>query len=88
MSKEIEELIKKSKEYAKQNGFRLNPNKKIVEGVIKGLLANEKRYGKKYCPCRVVTGDKSKDKDKICPCIWHKDEINKMGHCHCWLFVK
>ena len=34
--------------YAKANGFRLNPDTKTVERVIKGLFANEAKYGKKY----------------------------------------
>jgi len=28
------------------------------------------------------------DKKKICPCVWHKDEIREMGHCHCMLFMR
>ena len=85
---EIEELIKKSEEYAKKEGFRLNPNRKIVEGIVKGLLLNKKKYGELYCPCRRVTGNKEEDKKIICPCIYHKEELKRMGHCHCWLFVK
>lgn len=75
-------------EYAKKNGFRLNPNRKAVELLIGGLLRNEKKHGARYCPCRRITGDKKEDKKKICPCVWHKDEISKDGHCHCSLFVK
>jgi len=85
---EIEELIKKYAEYAEQNGFKLNLDKKTVERVIKGLLENEKKYGEKYCPCRRVTGEKAEDSKKICPCFWHKDEINKDGHCFCRLYTK
>lgn len=88
MDEKAIKLIEKYEDYAKKNGFRLNPNKEIVKGLVEALFMNEKKYGEKYCPCRVITGDKEKDKDKICPCIWHKDEIKKMGHCHCGLFVK
>ena len=88
MNEKIKKLIKEYREYAEKNGFRLNPNKKIVEQLIKGLLENEKKYGKRYCPCRRVTSDKEKNKKIVCPCVYHKDEIKKQGHCHCFLFVK
>jgi ferredoxin-thioredoxin reductase catalytic subunit len=84
----MEELIKQYEQYAKDNGFALNPNRKIVEGIVGGLLAREEKFGARYCPCRIVTGDKEEDKKIICPCIYHKDEIEKDGHCHCNLFVK
>ncbi|MCK4522175.1 MAG: ferredoxin:thioredoxin reductase [Nanoarchaeota archaeon] len=83
-----QELLNYCKNYAEKNGFQLNPDKKIVETLINGLLKNEKKYGKRYCPCRRVTGNKEKDKKIICPCIYHKDEIKKSGHCLCLLFAK
>jgi ferredoxin-thioredoxin reductase catalytic chain len=84
----MEELIKKYEEYAKDNGFSLNPDSRIVEGIIRGLLAREEKFGQKYCPCRRVTREIEEDKKIICPCIYHKDEIQKDGHCHCNLFIK
>ncbi len=84
----IEELIKEFDEYAKNNGFQLNPDKKTVERIINGLLENEKKYGKKYCPCRRISGNELEDSKKSCPCFWHKDEIKKDGHCLCNLYVK
>ncbi|MEW6593057.1 MAG: ferredoxin-thioredoxin reductase catalytic domain-containing protein [Candidatus Hadarchaeota archaeon] len=74
--------------YAKSQGLALNPDKEVAGAVIKGLLENAKKYGFRYCPCRPLAGDRKADAPKICPCAWHKDEIGKMGHCHCWLFVK
>lgn len=82
------ELLRISEEYAESQGFRLNPDKKTLSIVIKGLLENEKKFGFRYCPCRIVTRDLEKDKLKICPCHWHKEEIKKVGHCLCGLFVK
>ena len=86
--KEIQELTKKSEEYAESAGINLNPNKRIVEGIVKGLLKNQEKHGEIYCPCRIVTKDKEKDKEIICPCIFHMKEIELQGHCHCNLFVK
>ena len=86
-----EDLKKDRKEledYAKAQSFRLNPNDKIVDFVIKGLLKNKKEKGEFYCPCRVVSGNKKEDMKIICPCIFHLAEIKEQGHCHCNLFVK
>ena len=84
---ETETLIKKYQEYAKANGFSLNPDKEAVERIVRGLLENEKKHGEKYCPCRRITGDTEKDKKNICPCVYHKDEIEKDDRCLCGLFV-
>ena len=84
----IEKLIKEFKEYAIANGFQLNPDEKAVERIINGLLKNEEKYGEKYCPCRIVSGNKEEDSKKICPCFWHKDEIKNDGHCFCNLYTK
>ena len=84
----VNELIERYNNYAKSNGFRLNPDKKTVERVVNGLVENEKKHGEKYCPCRRISGDKEEDSKKTCPCVWHKDEIKKDGHCLCNLYVK
>ncbi len=88
MDSRIKKLSKEYEEYAKKNGFKLNPDKKIVKMLIEGLLKNEKKFGKKYCPCRNISGDLEVDKKIICPCIYHKKEIKEEGHCHCLLFVR
>ncbi len=84
----IKKIIEEYKDYAGQKGFKLNPNKEIVEGIIKGLLANEKKHGKRYCPCRRVTGNPAVDQKNICPCSYHLEEIEKNGYCLCRLFQK
>jgi len=84
----INEIIKEYEKDTKEKGRRLNPDKKIVERIVKGLLENEKKYGKRYCPCRRIIGNLEEDSKKICPCFWHREEIKKNGHCLCGLFVK
>jgi ferredoxin-thioredoxin reductase catalytic chain len=86
--KAFEQLVKKSKDYAERNGFRLNPNTKIVNYLIKALLEREKKYGKRYCPCRRVKESQEENNKIICPCVYCKEEIKRDGHCHCFLFVK
>lgn len=85
--KEVKELIEKSKKYAESAGIKLNPDEKIVEGIIKGMLMKKEKNGELYCPCRMLTGDKKKDAEIICPCVYHRGEIELQGRCHCNLFV-
>lgn len=88
MEDEKEELKKRMGQYASENGFRLNPDEKIMDRTLGGLLRNKDKYGEIYCPCRIRTGDKEKDRPIICPCVFHRDELEKDGHCHCMLFTK
>lgn len=83
-----EKLIQEYKEYVRENGFSLNPNRKMVEGIVKSLLEREKKFSARYCPCRRITGNEEDDKKIICPCVFHRQEIEKDGHCLCGLFVK
>jgi len=85
---EIDEIIKNYQEYAEKNGFKLNPDREVVERLIKGMLENEKKFGERYCPCRRVTGNKEEDKGKICPCQFMRKEIEEQGRCLCGLFWK
>jgi len=87
-SEKIEDVIKEYEKYAKENRFRLNLDRKKVEFLVKGLLENERKYGVRHCPCRRVTGNLEEDKKKICPCFWHRQEIERDGRCLCGLFVK
>jgi thioredoxin len=84
----IEETLKDYQIYAEKNGFKLNPDAETVERLVTGLLKNEKKHGVRYCPCRRISGNPEEDRSKICPCQWHKEEIEKDGHCLCGLFVK
>ena len=86
--KEVEDLIFRYKAYAEKNGFCLNPDKQILGNLVKALLEREKKFGAKYCPCRRITGNQEEDKKIICPCIYHKEEIQKDGRCLCNLFLK
>lgn len=88
MAEEVEKMMEEYREYAAEKGIRLNPNEKIVRGIVSALVARKEKFGERYCPCRRITGDKEEDKKIICPCIYHLDEIEKDGHCLCNLFVK
>ena len=77
-----------AQDYAKENGWVLNPDNDVLDRVIQGLARNEQKSGHRYCPCRIRSRDDEKDKAIICPCIYHKDEIAKAGHCHCMLYYR
>jgi len=77
-------LIRKwAQSYAKKNGFRVNPDNEVVDALIKGLIAKEETHGARYCPCRVEIIP-----ENICPCMFHKKEIEEDGRCHCGFFIK
>lgn len=90
--KTFKQEIEKVKNYviklAAVEGCDLNPNEEALNAVVEGLARNKIKYGKMYCPCRIVTGNAEEDRPKICPCKWHKEELERDGHCHCMLLFK
>lgn len=82
------ELLMEYEDHASDNDFMLNPNKKAVEGILNGISRNEEVHGARYCPCRRITGNREQDKNIVCPCIYHKEEIEIDGKCLCGLFFK
>jgi len=86
LDKEGEKLKKVLQKYAESKELKLNENEKALEGILTALLRNKKFKGEIYCPCRMVTGNKEKDKDIICPCVFHRGEIELQGKCKCTLF--
>lgn len=87
-AEEEAEMLEWAKNYAKDHGWILNRDEKQLGTVIKGLVRNKKKFGRKYCPCRLRSGDEEKDRAIECPCIYHKDEIAEQGSCHCRLYFK
>ena len=86
-SKDIEKLYKKLDREAESSSYHLNSDLDLTKDLIRGLLVNENRYGYQACPCRLATGDKSKDLDIICPCDYRDDDLNEYGSCYCALYV-
>lgn len=54
-------------------GWHLNPNEKIVNGILKGINRNNG-----LCPCN------NDSVDKHCPCSNYREH----GHCCCKLYLK
>src|ERR1035437_49854 len=71
----------------KKSGYHLNPDVEFTKDLVKGLLANERRYGYWSCPCRLSANNKEKDLDIICPCYYRDPDLNDYGTCYCALYV-
>jgi ferredoxin-thioredoxin reductase catalytic subunit len=82
------DMLKWAHAIARKNGWILNPDADHLNIVIRGLVRNKKKFGRPYCPCRLRSGDEERDRAIECPCVYHKDEIAKDGHCHCLLYYK
>ncbi|NIO21348.1 MAG: ferredoxin:thioredoxin reductase [Candidatus Aenigmarchaeota archaeon] len=75
--------------FAENKDFMLNPDEKHVDMLADGVLANEKKFGLKLCPCRLRDGTRETDLSLICPCNFKTQEVwAKEGRCWCGLFIK
>jgi ferredoxin-thioredoxin reductase catalytic subunit len=73
--------------YAASRAQELNADRPFVLDILKGLLINEQRYGYRSCPCRLADGDKEKDADIVCPCVYKDPDVAEYGSCYCSLYV-
>jgi len=84
---EVEKTYLKFKREAEDNGYFLNNDLFFSKELIRSLIINQNRYGYQACPCRLSSGDKSKDLDIICPCDYRDADLNDFGACYCALYV-
>ena len=82
--KELFESLKKIQE---PKGYFFNQDLDVVFDLIRGLLLNKERYGYMACPCRLASGDRKKDEDIICPCVYRVPDVKEYGSCYCNLYV-
>ncbi len=87
LEKQIDALFEKLRKDAENAGYHLNPDVTFTKDLIRGLLANEKRYGYRACPCRLASGVKGDDLDIICPCDYRDPDLDDYGACYCALYV-
>ncbi len=85
-SEQAQKIKDWAKRYAEKKGIQLNPDEQRVDEVAEGLAIRQKKFGKRYCPCRIITGDTKEDRKIICPCVYQEEELKKFGTCHCKLF--
>ena len=81
-------IIDKLQQHANEAGIRLNPDDRVVNGVLKGMLRMQQIHGKTLCPCRFYPVGSDTNDDYVCPCKDHLEDIKNTGMCHCRLFTK
>ena len=82
-----EELYETLKKIQEPKGYFFNKDKARVMELLQGLLTNKARYGHMACPCRLASGEREKDKDIICPCVYREPDVEEFGSCYCNLYV-
>lgn len=83
----LPELIKKLKPFLEKRGYFFNPDEEMTNALLEGLLVNQERYGYRFCPCRLATGEYLPDRDAVCPCDVRDRDIAEFGSCFCGLYV-
>lgn len=84
---DVEKLYEMLKKVQEPKGYFFNKDRERVFDLLSGLLANKERYGYMCCPCRLASGDREKDKDIICPCVYREPDVQEFGSCYCNLYV-
>jgi ferredoxin-thioredoxin reductase catalytic chain len=84
---EAERLYEMLKKVQEPKGYFFNKDRVRVLDLLEALLLNKNRYGYMCCPCRLAMGDKEKDRDIICPCVYRAADVEDFGSCYCNLYV-
>jgi len=84
---EAEKLCEMLKKAQEPKGYFFNKDKERVMDLMDALLINKKRYGYMACPCRLASGDRKKDADILCPCVYREKDVEEYGSCYCNLYV-
>ena len=85
--KSREDTVKFVHMVAEHNDWALNPDPGFLDHLVDGLNTNFNRYGFYQCPCRDSWGDREKDRDIACPCVYNIPDQQEYGHCFCALFL-
>ena len=78
---DIDRLYERLNKEAEAYGYHLNPDVEFTKELVKGILANQKRYGYWNCPCRLASGNKEEDLDIICPCDYRDQDVTEYDTC-------
>jgi ferredoxin-thioredoxin reductase catalytic subunit len=82
-----QELYERLKKVQEPKGYFFNNDRERVFDLLEALLVNKDRYGYMVCPCRLASGDREKDRDIICPCVYREADVEEYGSCYCNLYV-
>jgi ferredoxin-thioredoxin reductase catalytic chain len=80
-------LYETLREIQEKKGYFFSNDKELVLELLDGLLTNKERYGYMSCPCRLAKGEREKDQDIICPCVYRAADVAEYGSCYCSLYV-
>ena len=81
---QLYDILQKAQE---PKGYFFNKDRESVDDLLGRLLINKERYGYMSCPCRLASGDRDKDKDIFCPCVYREPDVQEYGSCYCALYV-
>jgi ferredoxin-thioredoxin reductase catalytic subunit len=84
---EVDKVYRRLNDQVEKSGYHLNPDVEFTKDLVRGLLANEKRYGYWSCPCRLSANNLEEDLDIVCPCYYRDPDLNGYGACYCALYV-
>jgi ferredoxin-thioredoxin reductase catalytic chain len=84
---EMHKLYEMLREAQEKKGCFFNIDKDLVFELLDGLITNKERYGYMSCPCRLAKGERQRDQDIICPCIYRTPDVAEYGSCYCNLYV-
>jgi ferredoxin-thioredoxin reductase catalytic subunit len=84
---EVEKLYEMLKKIQEAKGYFFNKDRDRVYDLLEALLINKNRYGYMSCPCRLASGQREKDQDIICPCVYRAPDVEEYGSCYCNLYV-
>ena len=84
---EVQMLYEGLKKVQEPKGYYFNKDKERVFELLEALRVNRERYGYMSCPCRLASGEREKDKDIICPCVYRARDVEEYGSCYCNLYV-
>jgi ferredoxin-thioredoxin reductase catalytic subunit len=84
---EVEKLYETLRKVQEPKGYYFNKDRERVFELLEALLVNKGRYGYMSCPCRLASGDRDKDRDILCPCVYREPDVREYGSCYCNLYV-
>jgi ferredoxin-thioredoxin reductase catalytic subunit len=85
--KDVKKLYETLRNIQEPKGYYFNKDTEQVYELIEALMVNRDRYGYMCCPCRLASGDREKDRDIICPCVYRTADVKEYGSCYCNLYV-
>ena len=84
---DTEKLYETLKKFQESKGYNFSKDREKTFDLLDGLLINKERYGYMACPCRLASGDRTKDQDIICPCVYREPDVKEFDSCYCNLYV-